>query len=54
VGSELRFDHFRVRSHEDVEHAVWLRLSYLRYALQAASDRTALDEQADDLRLNPQ
>jgi hypothetical protein len=46
---------FRVRSHEDVEHAVWLkRLSYLRYALKAASDRTGLDEQADDLRLNPQ
>jgi hypothetical protein len=36
---ELRLDHFRLGSHEDVEQAVWLmRLSYLRYALKAAID----------------
>jgi hypothetical protein len=43
------------RFHVPFAIAFWLkRLSYLRYALQAASDRTGLDEQADDLRLNPQ
>jgi hypothetical protein len=47
---------FRVRSEEDIDHAVWLlRLSYLRYALKTASDpRRALDECCEELRLNTQ
>ena len=45
---------FHVRTEGDVKHAVWLmRLSYLRYALKAASDpRRALDEYSEELQLS--
>lgn len=40
---------FRVRSEEDLKHALWLmRLSYLRYALKAAADARHLFEQESE------
>jgi Family of unknown function (DUF5519) len=47
---------FRVRSDEDVRHALWLmRLSYVRYALKTASDpRGMLEQESAELHLNPQ
>jgi hypothetical protein len=47
---------FRIRSEEDLNHAVWLmRLSYLRYALKKAADPRELFEQdSKQLRLVPQ
>jgi hypothetical protein len=47
---------FRVRSEDDLSHAVWLlRLSYLRYSLKAASDPHRLFEQeSEELNLSPQ
>jgi Family of unknown function (DUF5519) len=47
---------FRVRSDEDVRHALWLmRLSYVRYALKTASDpRGLLEQESAELHLNPQ
>lgn len=40
---------FRVRSEEDLKHALWLmRLSYLRYALKAAADARQLFEQESE------
>jgi hypothetical protein len=47
---------FRVRSDEDLSHALWLmRLSYVRYALKAASDPGALlERESEDLHLSPQ
>lgn len=46
---------FQVRGEEDLKHAIWLmRLSHLRYVLKTADDpRRYLDEQAEDLPLNP-
>ena len=46
---------FRVRSEEDLEHALWLmRLSYLRYGLKTAADpRGLLEKQSTALSLNP-
>lgn len=46
---------FHIRSGTDLEHALWLmRLSYLRYTLQAASDSQRLLLQAtEDLHLTP-
>jgi hypothetical protein len=46
---------FRMRSAEDLQHAVWLmRLSYLRYALKSASDpRKMLQREIEQLHLNP-
>ena len=43
---------FQVRDEGDIKHAVWLmRLSYLRYALKAASDpRRVLDEYGEELQ----
>ncbi len=47
---------FRVRSEEDLQHAVWLmRLSYLRYTLKAADDpHKLLDQESGQLRLSSQ
>lgn len=44
---------FQLRDEGDIKHAVWLmRLSYLRYALKAASDpRRVLDEYGEELQL---
>ena len=44
---------FRVRSAEDVRHAIWLmRLSYLRYAIKTATDaREMLDRYREELQL---
>ena len=40
---------FRVRSEEDLKHALWLmRLLYLRYALKAAADANKLFEQESE------
>lgn len=45
---------FRIRSAEDVSHAIWLmRLSYLRYALKVATDaNTLLDRYSKELHLS--
>ncbi|HEX9112626.1 MAG TPA: luciferase family protein [Terriglobales bacterium] len=47
---------FRVRSDEDLRHALWLmRLSYVRYALKTASDpRGLLEQESEELHLSPQ
>ena len=47
---------FQMRSEEDLGHALWLmRLSYLRYALKAATDpRQLLEQESESLKLNPQ
>jgi hypothetical protein len=47
---------FRIRSDEDLKHALWLmRLSYLRYRLKTAADpRRLLDHESEELRLSPQ
>ena len=47
---------FHVRSEGDLSHALWLmRLSYLRYALKAASDpRRLFEQESEDLHLSPQ
>jgi hypothetical protein len=47
---------FRVRSDEDLRHALWLmRLSYVRYALKTASDpRGLLKQESEKLHLSPQ
>jgi hypothetical protein len=44
---------FRVRSHKDLQHAVWLmRLSYFRYALKTAPDpRQVFVEASKELEL---
>jgi hypothetical protein len=46
---------FRVRSEDDLKHAVWLmRLSYLRYALKAAAaPRGLFEQQSEELHLSP-
>jgi hypothetical protein len=46
---------FRVRSDDDVKHALWLmQLSYLRYALKTASDpRGLLEQESKELHLSP-
>ena len=46
---------FRIRSEEDLAHAIWLlRLSYLRYALKTAPDPAKLFEQENaTLQLTP-
>jgi hypothetical protein len=45
---------FRVRSEQDLKHAVWLmRLSHLRYSLKTATDpRKLLEQQSEELQLN--
>jgi hypothetical protein len=47
---------FRIRSEEDLMHAVWLmRLSYLRYTLKTSADPQGLLAQAsEELQLSPQ
>ena len=47
---------FRIRSEQDLRHALWLmRLSYLRYLLKAATDpRKLFDQESEQLRLSPQ
>ena len=47
---------FRVRSEEDLKHALWLiRLSYIRYALKTATDpRELLERESEELDLSPQ
>jgi hypothetical protein len=47
---------FRVRSDEDLKHALWLmRLSYLRYLLKTATDpRKLLEQEGHELHLSPQ
>jgi luciferase-like monooxygenase len=47
---------FRVRSAEDVKHALWLmRLSHLRYLLKTATDpRNLFDQESEELHLSPQ
>jgi hypothetical protein len=47
---------FRVRSDEDLKHALWLmRLSYLRYLLKTATDpRKVFEQEGLELRLSPQ
>jgi hypothetical protein len=47
---------FHVRNSDDLKHATWLlRLSYLRYALKAASHpRELLERQSRELKLSPQ
>jgi hypothetical protein len=46
---------FRMRSEEDLSHAVWLmRLSYLRYALKTSLDpQTLFENESEELRLSP-
>jgi hypothetical protein len=46
---------FRVRSEEDLEHALWLmRLSYLRYVLKTAADpHGVLARESESLHLTP-
>jgi len=46
---------FRIRSEEDLDHAVWLiRLSYLRYVLKAAADpRKVFEQESEQLHLSP-
>lgn len=46
---------FRIRSERDIAHALWLmRLSYLRYALKAATDpRRLFEQESQELRLSP-
>jgi hypothetical protein len=45
---------FRIRSDEDLQHAVWLmRLSYLRYALKTAADpQGMLERESEKLHLS--
>jgi hypothetical protein len=45
---------FRMRGEEDLSHGLWLmRLSYLRYALRAASDpRELLEQESEELHLS--
>ena len=45
---------FRIRSEEDFQHAVWLmRMSYIRYALKAASDpRKMFEREIEELHLS--
>ena len=45
---------FRVRSEEDLTHALWLmRLSYVRYALKTAADpRALLEHESEELHLS--
>src|ERR1700751_4918308 len=47
---------FKMRSEEDLSHALWLmRLSYIRYALKTSTEAEKLFEQERArLRLNPQ
>lgn len=47
---------FRVRSEEDLAHALWLmRVSYLRYRLKTEADpRGLLEHESEDLHLSPQ
>lgn len=51
-----RWISFRVRSQENVAHALWLlRLSYLRYALKSTPNpRGLLEKAAEELHLNAQ
>ncbi|HYW40234.1 MAG TPA: luciferase family protein [Terriglobales bacterium] len=46
---------FRMRSAEDLSHALWLmRLSYLRYVLKAAADpRKVFEQESEQLHLSP-
>jgi len=46
---------FQMRGEEDLSHALWLvRLSYLRYALKAATDpRKLLEQESEQLHLGP-
>jgi hypothetical protein len=46
---------FRIRSEQDLKHALWLmRLSLLRYLLKAATDpRQLLQQESEELRLSP-
>jgi Family of unknown function (DUF5519) len=46
---------FRIRTEQDIDHALWLmRLSYLRYALKAATNPCKLfDQESEELHLNP-
>ena len=46
---------FRIRSEQDLKHALWLtRLSYLRYLLKAAPDpRKIFEQESEQLHLNP-
>jgi len=46
---------FRMRSEEDLNHALWLmRLSYLRYALKTSTDPHKLfEKESKELRLSP-
>jgi hypothetical protein len=46
---------FRIRSEEDLDHAVWLmRLSYLRYSLKASPEpRKLFERETETLGLNP-
>jgi|SRR5271167_2857517 len=46
---------FQMRGEEDLSHALWLvRLSYLRYALKAATDpRKLLEQESEQLHLSP-
>jgi hypothetical protein len=46
---------FRVRGEDGMRHALWLmRLSYLRYALKAATEpRKLFEEESGELRLSP-
>ncbi|MGA7632280.1 MAG: luciferase family protein, partial [Terriglobales bacterium] len=45
---------FQMRNEEDLSHALWLmRLSYVRYALKAASDpRQMLEQESAELHLS--
>lgn len=45
---------FRIRSYPDLKHALWLlRLSYLRYALNASDDpKTLLKQESETLHLS--
>ncbi len=47
---------FRVRSEDDVKHALWLmRLSYLRYTLKTATDpRGLLEQESAQMNLSPE
>jgi hypothetical protein len=46
---------FRVRTEQDLQHALWLlRLSYVRYALKAGDNpRKMFAQESENLRLSP-
>jgi hypothetical protein len=55
MGSGFRVGYFRLRSEEDLKHAIWLmRLSYVRYVLKTDNDpRARFERESEELHLSP-